>query len=214
MKKCAYCRLAKRLTREHVIPSWIIREQPDSDVRFDLSQQRVSERVPTIRDVCSDCNSGALSTLDSYALTLYDRYFSNKVPNCGVVFEYDYDLFARWLLKVAFNSARKTNSRPDELEPFADYILGKIPRPLNFRILCFLLRPIIITQAMRRRLDRDYQGPNSVAPKNISITRLFEGSSRRVKCSDGTCRAYQFVLFRNPYGTLRTCSADSSTMDH
>lgn len=51
VRKCAYCRLERRLTREHVIPSWIIREQPDSNVRFDLTQLRVSERVPTIRDV-------------------------------------------------------------------------------------------------------------------------------------------------------------------
>src|SRR5918911_3114561 len=122
MKKCAYCRLSKTLTRENVLPSWILREQPTSNVRFDLNQQRVSERVPTIRDVCPDCNNGALSILDSYALALYERYFSNEVPKQGVLFEYDYDMLARWLLKVAFNSARKANSRPDELEQFTSYI--------------------------------------------------------------------------------------------
>ena len=61
MKKCAYCNQFKRLTREHLIPAWVPREQPTSNVRFDLNQERVSERVPTIRDVCSDCNNGPLS---------------------------------------------------------------------------------------------------------------------------------------------------------
>ncbi len=207
MKKCAYCKHEKKLTIEHIFPSWIVREQPDSNARFSLNEQRVTERVPTIRDVCGDCNSGQLAYLDNYVLGLYQRYFSKSVPEKGVIFEYDYDLLARWLLKVVYNSARKTKSRPDELEEMINYILGKSPRVVNLRIIGFLLKPSKLSQRMLRKLGEDYQGPITFAPRNVSITRMsfvLQGGSIVLMGRAVLLNSYCFVIVNVPEGLDRT----------
>lgn len=80
---------------------------------------------PTIKDVCIDCNNGSLSKLDEYAVNLYDRYFHQLVePGDLVTFEFDFDLLARWLLKIVYNHAR---ARKWEFKPsreILDYILA------------------------------------------------------------------------------------------
>jgi hypothetical protein len=173
MKKCVYCGENKKLSREHIFPRWIIKRQPSSDVRFARHENRVSERVSTIKDVCASCNNGVLSELDNYALELYDSYFERVVPIKGrVLFNYDYDLLARWMFKVLYNSARKNNTRPDELEPFKEYILGTSTRPMNFRIFSLLLRPHKLSSRVVAKLAKEHEGVTEILPRNISITQI------------------------------------------
>jgi hypothetical protein len=173
MKKCVYCGSNEKLTKEHIFPRWVLKRQPESNVRFSRHENRVSERVPNIRDVCAHCNNVVLSELDNYMLSLYDRYFYKAVSRNGkVTFEYDYDLLSRWLLKVVYNSARKNNSRPDELEPFRDYILGKSDRPPTFRVFSLLLTPHRPSSNTLKRLGREQEHIVDIPPRNISITQF------------------------------------------
>jgi hypothetical protein len=173
MKKCVYCGENNKLSREHIFPRWVLKRQPNSEARFARHENRVSERVPTIRDVCASCNNGALSELDNYVLKLYNTYFERIVPTNGqVLFEYDYDLLARWLLKVMYNSARKNNTRPDELEPFTDYILGKSDRLANFRVFSLLIIPHKLSSAELKNLAKEHEGITEITPRNISVTQF------------------------------------------
>lgn len=143
-KTCAYCNSNSKLTREHIIPKWYLELH---DIKKD---KLYGENIPQkfiasdlfIKDVCTDCNSGVLSTLDKYAQNLYFSYLSkyadlfddNKI-------EYDYDLLMRFLLKVSFNSSRANKSDYEILHLYRDYIMGKKRRPRNILLFCELLTP-------------------------------------------------------------------------
>ena len=95
------------------------------------NQKRPRRSLNTIKDVCLDCNNGALTSLDAYACQLYDRYFQKFVrAGQSTAFDYHYDLLVRWLLKVSYNSARVHKSPDlDALARCTDYILHSAPRP-------------------------------------------------------------------------------------
>jgi hypothetical protein len=82
---------------------------------------------PQIKDVCAQCNNGVLSELDQYICKLFEIAFL-RLParHENVVFEYDYHLLKRWLLKLCFNSARLHNSRDlFALRVLLPYVLGQ-----------------------------------------------------------------------------------------
>jgi hypothetical protein len=82
---------------------------------------------PKIRDVCASCNNGILSELDAYACTLFDKVLW-RIPkrNERIIFECDYHLLKRWLLKISFNSARIHRSHDlFALENMVPYIMGR-----------------------------------------------------------------------------------------
>ncbi|HYF84281.1 MAG TPA: hypothetical protein VEB00_14775 [Clostridia bacterium] len=96
-------------TREHIIPDGFLRGMNKSE------QIRWTEAAPCkvinsdfiIKDVCSVCNNGVLSQLDTYAINEIIKY-NGKIQKdiMQVIFEYDYNKLARWLLKICYNSAR------------------------------------------------------------------------------------------------------------
>ncbi|HEJ3574175.1 TPA: hypothetical protein ACKP5F_005770 [Pseudomonas aeruginosa] len=131
MPICEFCQKQAVLTKEHLWPAalhkrlYTINQQ--SRKIFWLSKiQREIPSEPQIRDVCAECNNVVLSKLDDYICRLFDSTFKNVVRRFDeVVFEYDYHLLKRWLLKISFNSAKVHNS-PDRLalERVLPYILG------------------------------------------------------------------------------------------
>jgi hypothetical protein len=129
--KCAYCDAPGSLTREHLWPAALHRRrvQADNDGRSLFWLRRIDTVIssePTIRDVCATCNNVHLSALDDYITGLFDRAFIHiPVRYERVLFEYDYHLLKRWLLKLCFNSAR-VHGTGDlfALKPLRPYMLG------------------------------------------------------------------------------------------
>jgi hypothetical protein len=89
--------------------------------------------APTVRDVCQTCNNGPLSYLDAYGSKLWRKYFAHALQApVDVVFDYDYDLLRRWLLKISYNDARSSPNASAIIEahrPFVPYILGAARHP-------------------------------------------------------------------------------------
>ena len=123
--KCAFCDLPRRMTREHIWPNGFLR-RGDFGVKFSARAGRTFSGDLVVRDVCEVCNSGPLSRLDAYACELYDANFSRFPEHLEpVAFTYDYGKMSRWLLKVAFNSARaQGHSDAELLRPYRSAILA------------------------------------------------------------------------------------------
>ena len=95
-----------------------------------------------IRDVCTVCNNGPLSTLDTYICQLHDKYFNTLVrPGDRLRFSYDFDLLLRWLLKTGYNAARARKWGASEVKVLSEYILGTAARPIGFRVFLQLIVP-------------------------------------------------------------------------
>lgn len=139
-RSCAYCG-GPDLSREHLIPAgYFDRAGRASEFVGNIKAGETEKFVsvePTIADVCGDCNSGVLSRLDSYFLTLFDRYFSKIVVRGErISFEFNFDELLRWLLKMGYNMGRARKwDGIQNLAACKDYIrLGK-PRPTNITVL-------------------------------------------------------------------------------
>lgn len=130
-KICAFCFQNNKLTREHVWPKGILKRFPTYRGRFFEKADKVIDSDHVIKDVCVTCNNGVLSELDAYGCMLLDSYFHKVAePGFKVPFEYDYDNLVKWLLKIAYNTAR-TSANPNLslLRPFAPYIIRQSTRP-------------------------------------------------------------------------------------
>ncbi|RUW45127.1 hypothetical protein EOA32_34940 [Mesorhizobium sp. M1A.F.Ca.ET.072.01.1.1] len=82
---------------------------------------------PTIKDVCRVCDNGFMSDLDSYICQLFDGQFSIIRQRYEQVrFTYDFHMLKRWMLKMAYNSARIHNARDTfALKAVLPYIRGE-----------------------------------------------------------------------------------------
>jgi hypothetical protein len=148
MKKCAYCGdLKSALTLEHVFPASLDKEfRKDGDsIREAYWIERLDKKMvggqPTIKDVCQECNNGVLSQLDSYGVSLYQKYFCRIAEENGVVkFEYDYDLLLRWILKLSYNSARVNKANDlEHLQKYRWYVLDRHKRPSRLALYLTLV---------------------------------------------------------------------------
>jgi hypothetical protein len=114
-KECAYCGLPRRLSREHIWPNGFLR-RGSFGLKFSARAGRTFEGDLIVRDVCEACNNGPLAALDTYACELYDsnfgRFPEHSVP---VRFAFEYSKLTRWLIKIAFNSARAQGHDDAEL---------------------------------------------------------------------------------------------------
>jgi hypothetical protein len=99
---------------------------PDPSAFWLQKLGKVIPNEPTVRDVCSKCNNGELAVLDRYICQLFDRSFVHLHERYEkVIFEYDYHLLKRWLLKMSFNSARVSSSADKVVfPPLLPYIKG------------------------------------------------------------------------------------------
>ncbi len=124
MKKCAYCDTKTKLTKEHIWPKCIITRMPELEFRYIGSQEKFVKSELVISDVCAKCNNEKLSKLDSYFCSLYDKYFKDfHEEKKEFIFEYEYDLLLRSLLKIIFNSSRTINSDDNYFEKFKHFII-------------------------------------------------------------------------------------------
>jgi len=129
---CAYCGRNAKLTREHLFPDSLAQKTPTCRAYIDHSRPKKPHRaVPIIRDVCTSCNNGPLSVLDSYGARLADKYFVTLLDSpTDVRFECDTERLLRWLLKLLFNDARATlGVSTDMYKKFVPFILGESRNP-------------------------------------------------------------------------------------
>lgn len=114
-KLCAFCDLPRRLTREHIWPNGFLKRN-SYGLRYSSRAGRAHGGDLIVRDVCEVCNNGPLSNLDAYACKLHDTNFG-AFPEHGeaVQFQFEYSKLMRWLIKVAFNSARAQGHQDAEL---------------------------------------------------------------------------------------------------
>jgi hypothetical protein len=147
IKKCAYCGKENvNFTKEHVYPKCLYERTPEQNLSYSPQLEKIIEAEATIKDVCSDCNNGELSKLDSYFCNLFDHHFKNFVyQNDFVVFEYDFDMLARSLLKISYNSARASKTDYESLANYTDYILHNVNRPDGLVIFVQLIIPYQMT---------------------------------------------------------------------
>jgi hypothetical protein len=175
-KKCAYCGTFGPFTREHIWPAAFLERRKGLHAHYSPSSGNVHGADYIVRDVCKACNNGNLSVLDSYFCSIYDNYFKEpKGAGSEVTFNYDYNLLARALLKIAYNTARGANSEVMPLQRYSKYILNGEPRPEGLAVICELVSPSYIkdpddpTQiteilpTMYRSARAEFQSPNGSA---------------------------------------------------
>lgn len=145
------------MTREHVIPSFVYAFQKELGASMIGWNEVVGKMIPsqgTVKDVCASCNNNALSELDSYgkALLTQSGLLVHNFTALRVTLAYDFDLLARWLLKVSFNSARTDGAHSHLFDGLEPYILGAAGRPSRsrFAMCCYLAGPLYLDEAQRR----------------------------------------------------------------
>jgi hypothetical protein len=184
-KKCVYCGTSTDLTREHVFPQFLDRIVfPDGKFSFIGGVNKTVIASPTIRDVCRRCNSGVLSQLDGYGKELSERYFKDFVVSKAVLFEYNYDLLLRWLLKVMYNAARAFKAPSSEFKPYVPYILGKTPKRPTTVLLAGIWKPSFYKGEIYR-------------PRSIKVSCLIvpdESHSDLVLANMLSIQSYAFVV--------------------
>lgn len=146
MKKCAYCNNVKaKLTKEHIWPKCIITRMPELEFRYIGSQEKFVTSELVISDVCSKCNNEKLSKLDSYFCSLYDKYFKNfHEEKKEFIFEYEYNVLLRSLLKIIFNSSRTIDRENNFFERFKHFILDGNETWENIVIKLDIITPWIV----------------------------------------------------------------------
>ena len=145
MKKCAYCDVKTKLTKEHIWPKCMISRMPELTFRYIGSQEKFVTSELVVSDVCSKCNNEKLSKLDSYFCSLYDKFFKTfHNEKKEFIFEYDYNLLLRSLLKIIFNSSRTTNEENSFFEKFKDFILEGNKIWENIIVTLDIITPAIV----------------------------------------------------------------------
>jgi len=156
-RACAYCgRQRGMFSREHLMPAALtgrVSEPLIANVRTSRGEVAITGE-PTIKDVCTACNNGPLSMLDEYAVKLYDKYFHRIVETGDLVaFEYDFDLLARWLLKIVYNYARARNWEFNPSRELLDYVLTGAPLRTQPEVILQLIVPTKERPGVHGRID-------------------------------------------------------------
>jgi hypothetical protein len=201
---CAYCGSGGPLTKEHLFPAWMHRRAPDYGALFHApAEEKLIGGEPRIKDVCHPCNSEILAKLDDYAIPLYDTYFANIVrAGESVVFGYDYDMLARWLLKVSYNFSRANHADDAaRLAACTDYILYGHPRPDGLAVFVQLIIPYRLNPAEQLQVQADFPGVVEIPPLAHRISRanvpeigIEFGVARMVALN-----SYHFYVLLPPY---------------
>ncbi|MER9891910.1 hypothetical protein NKJ40_07360 [Mesorhizobium sp. M0119] len=130
--ECAYCGpTTSQRTKEHLFPKALHRRlQEANNAKHIFWLLRLDKEVagePTIKDVCEWCNSGFMAKLDDYICQEFDGQFATIRQHYEkVTFNYDFHPLKRWLLKMAYNSARLHSSADTfALKAVLPYIRGE-----------------------------------------------------------------------------------------
>lgn len=147
MAICSYCNEDKKLTREHVTPDFIYKmlKQEGEHYSWNSNFNVYKRNVENItKDVCAKCNNEYLSALDSYGKDFVEEnklHKSTYVNN--LILSYNFNLLSRWLLKIAYNSARMTKHLIPDFGQYLSYIMNESEEPnfKYFNIIVELLKP-------------------------------------------------------------------------
>lgn len=160
MGKCAYCKQEKRLTREHLLPDWYLKIDPSpEDTTFlERAKDRFISSDPVIKDVCAECNNVRLSQLDKYGKSVYTSTLSHFIyRDEPFSLNFDYTRFVKWLIKIAYNSARIHGTDIHVLEDYASILVDQSPLPEHLRVFVTTITPSVIdafgNRAMAKRCD-------------------------------------------------------------
>lgn len=172
---CAYCGKVAPLTREHIIPASLYRVQKelgDKVIGWNEAAGKVVGSEHQIRDVCEKCNGGQLSELDAYGLKLLTAsgFLTKNYTALTADLEFDYHKFARWLLKLSFNSARASGRDKELFESLIPYMLLDKGRPSKSQvaIVAGLAAPIKVSE-----LSGGYEALRELADATGRINPLF-----------------------------------------
>lgn len=146
MNTCAYCGNEykyKELTKEHTVNKSLIdfMELQNAPGYAKFSDNYTINYLTT-KDVCADCNNGALSRLDKYSIEFMR---DNSILNMSIDedtkldIKFDFNSLSKWLLKTIYNSERKNGYAEIEnrMYIYNKHILGEenIPFEIYLEIL-------------------------------------------------------------------------------
>lgn len=168
---CAYCKKETLPTREHVIPAFLYRSQKEFESKV-VGWNEVAEKMvggeQTVRDVCQACNGVKLSFLDDYGKKLLtdNNMLKQNFDKSFLDFSHNYELLARWLLKISYNSSRTDNAHAHLFEKFVPFILDGINPPAKSEvvIIASLAAPLLAEE-----IKEDYE-----------IFRILAGAKGRI----------------------------------
>ena len=195
---CSYCDQDGVLTREHIIPSWYYKFVEDRKGLGFLDKAKKNKILDTelvIKDVCSKCNSNELSGLDSYGKELFLKQISSYVfSEVKLHLSYDFSQISRWLLKVAFNSARAHSSDIGILSKYKNIILGKAAVPDHFSIRLFTIAPAALVNNVISIAEKDENLIDTPDWFRIGVFRVKDYDSHNWALRHVTINSYSFLL--------------------
>ena len=198
-KSCIYCGGSENgpLTKEHVLPSWLYEESTNLNIQLlQASPDKFISNQQTVKDVCAKCNNEVLSQLDTYAKTLYLKYFKKIVhKNQSFRFEYNYHMLVRWLLKVSYNSARANKGDVQSFIDFKEYILKGTNCPSGLTIMVQLLTPYYLNEKEKEKVKNlEIKDLGVIRPYFTRISKMHSPSSfQSVRMI--TLNSYVFYIF-------------------
>lgn len=151
MSTCIYCGQEGKMTREHILPSFIYEYQYSTSSGKTIGWQEKSKKMISgeakIKDVCFHCNNVVLCNLDGYVKNMLERsgFFTECFLKEKVNIDYNYSLLSRWLLKVAFISSRASEKKLSFFDKYKDVILGLSSDFSDFAISAGLFKPLKLT---------------------------------------------------------------------
>lgn len=134
MPICAYCGRTASGTREHVVPRFLysfVDPAYKEAAWNDATLNRVGGQH-TVKDVCSSCNSGPLSALDTYGKDfLEENGILRPILQSTLTLKYDYQRLLRWMLKIIYNSSRASQDRTHPVAELRHFILTGSTAPTS-----------------------------------------------------------------------------------
>ena len=161
---CSYCNEDRKLTREHVIPSFLyqfIKSKTGKQVGWNEKAKKVLPSENCIKDVCSICNNDQLGSLDGYAKTFFteNKLLKNNFSNKEITLLYDFNKLHRWILKVLYNSSRASGSNSRIFHNHINYILKNDVLDNGHKLLIVgLLGPEILSESRANELNAKRSG--------------------------------------------------------
>jgi hypothetical protein len=144
-RNCLFCaQNLSRRAKEHVFPQWLLDELDIRDEQIQPTQmtpagKAVSQRSHQLKDlqegrVCSDCNHGWMSELETKAKPLLKSLFSGQIEVKDLS-RTDCSLIARWAVKTAYMLNSASNySLKIPIHHFAELYANKDPIPRHVSV--------------------------------------------------------------------------------